>query len=289
MGMIAVLLTSIYSTRLLRIIFLNNIPSIVPFTLFKMAITQWTHKKIKKKNYILEDVEKPMFISMLFLLICSIIVGYFFSDLFIGFASNSWLYTFNNLSINYNFINIEFVPIIIKNLPIFFSLFALYITSILLNIIDLLTKFDIYKINQLYNNYLRNYLYNFSSFSYHAAYFNLIYNNIFIRFAKNMYLIYIKSLDRGFFEYIGPYGIFLLFRNIYYYYYNWFYVIISFTLYTIILFIIFIIFIFLLLKIPYLCLLFYNISLNSFFLICFIFLTNYLFLNTKNVKSVLVK
>lgn len=280
MGMIAVLLTSIYSTRLLRIVFLNKVSFIIPFSLFKMAIKQWTHKITKyNEDYILEDVEKPMFISMFFLLICSVIAGYVFSDLFIGFASNSWLYTFNTLSINQNFINIEFVPTLIKNLPIIFSLLALYLTSIILNILDILTKTDIYNWNKLYNNYLRHYIYNFSSFSYHAAYFNLIYNNIFIKFTQNMYLIYVKSLDRGFFEYIGPYGMFLFFRNIYYYYYNWFYVILSFTLYTIFLFISTIIFIILLLNIPSCVLLFYSVILNSIFLIFLIYLSNFLYLN----------
>lgn len=47
------------------------------------------HIKISKNKSDFEDLELPMFISMFFLLICSICVGYIFSDLFIGFGSNT--------------------------------------------------------------------------------------------------------------------------------------------------------------------------------------------------------
>ena len=49
-----------------------------------------------------------------------------------------------------------------------------------------------------------------SIISYHAGFFNTIYNAISIKLSFIVYDLIIKYLDRGFFEYVGPYGIYVL-------------------------------------------------------------------------------
>lgn len=103
-------------------------------------------------------------------------------------------------------------------MPIIISLICVFITSIFLNILDMLVPAH-YSYFKYYDKLLKvSHL--ISAFSYNAGFFNLIYNNMFTNFAQNMYLVYVKSLDRGVFEYFGPNGMFLLFRNLHYYYKN---------------------------------------------------------------------
>jgi hypothetical protein len=50
--------------------------------------------------------------------------------------------------------------------------------------------------------------YNFASWSFHASFYNTIYNKLFIIILKNSYWQVNKYLDKGFFEYFGPFGIY---------------------------------------------------------------------------------
>lgn len=43
---------------------------------------------------------------------------------------------------------------------------------------------------------------------YHALFFNVLYNNIFINVYKYSYYIHTKSMDKGVWEYLGPVGIY---------------------------------------------------------------------------------
>jgi len=49
-----------------------------------------------------------------------------------------------------------------------------------------------------------------SSFFYSSAYFNIIYNNFFEFFFKVSYVNVVKNMEKGFFEFLGPYGIYKL-------------------------------------------------------------------------------
>lgn len=43
---------------------------------------------------------------------------------------------------------------------------------------------------------------------YHALFFNVLYNNVFINVYKYSYYIHTKSMDKGVWEYLGPVGIY---------------------------------------------------------------------------------
>ena len=48
----------------------------------------------------------------------------------------------------------------------------------------------------------------FNSFFFLAGLFNILYNKIFICLYSVSYIIFTKYLDKGFFEKLGPYGIY---------------------------------------------------------------------------------
>lgn len=50
--------------------------------------------------------------------------------------------------------------------------------------------------------------YSFAGWSFHAGYFNTVYNKLFNIIFKNSYWQVNKYLDKGFFEYFGPFGIY---------------------------------------------------------------------------------
>lgn len=52
------------------------------------------------------------------------------------------------------------------------------------------------------------------AFGYHAGFFNVLYNNLFIILYNTSYSYNNKLLDKGFFEYFGPFGIYKFFYNL---------------------------------------------------------------------------
>ena len=63
----------------------------------------------------------------------SIIVGYFFSDLFIGIGNNYLDNSIYIMFVHFNYIDIEFLNPLIKNIPFFFTIIGILLTFILVN------------------------------------------------------------------------------------------------------------------------------------------------------------
>ena len=72
-SMIAVILTSIYSIRLLNIVFISTFPDIRMFNNYLVVIKHW---ECNKSDDIFKDVALAMFIPMFILMISSIIIVY---------------------------------------------------------------------------------------------------------------------------------------------------------------------------------------------------------------------
>jgi hypothetical protein len=81
-----------------------------------------------------------------FLGILSLVTGYYFKDLFTGFGSNYFSNNIYNMPNNFNSIELEFIPAIIKLLPVILS-FISFIIAIYLN-----KKFKYYQINTYFEN-----------------------------------------------------------------------------------------------------------------------------------------
>jgi NADH-ubiquinone oxidoreductase chain 5 len=148
-----------------------------------------------------------MIIPMFFLAILSIIVGFIFSDFFIGWGTYSWGSSIYILPKNFGVIDLEFLHPIKKNLGFFFSLLGLFIVFFLLNFYDKIFYRSL-KILKLKLNFIYNF---FGQFFYNAILLNFIYNNLFLFIFKFSYK-FTKILDKGFFELIGPFGFYKLFK-----------------------------------------------------------------------------
>jgi len=103
--------TAIYSFRLLEQVFWSD------FTGFKSVITK--HSKTT-------GVE--LFV-LGFLGILSLTTGYFFKDMFSGFGSNYFNTSINILPSNWLLLEAEFIPVLLKALPLVLTLFAFEVSS----------------------------------------------------------------------------------------------------------------------------------------------------------------
>jgi hypothetical protein len=122
-------------------------------------------------------------------------------------------------------LEVEFLPIEIKLIPIIFTLFSMllslfffknyiYIIYHIYNIyfiINFFFKKKIY-INKLNYNILIDFI-SFFKFFFNAYYFNEVYNSFIYKF-RNLGYILFKNLDKGFIETIGPMFIVNFIQNI---------------------------------------------------------------------------
>ena len=132
---------------------------------------------------------------LVFLSIGSIFSGYLFRDIFIGsgsdFFSNSILTKFESGS----FIENEFIPAVVKNIPSFIFVFAI------------LTVVLYY--SQGKNNLLHPYTLKVYSFLNRKYYFDFIYNKLLLYpFLKIIEKNALRHIDKGILEFIGPSGVF---------------------------------------------------------------------------------
>lgn len=181
LGTISAFFTSFYSFRLLYLTFLNNSNS---------------------QQQILKGAHEPSFF-MLFPLVLlafgSIFIGYITKDMFIGLGTNFWG---NSIFIHPTHISIldsEFIDYWIKLIPVIFSILGGLISFILYY----------YFSNNLLNFKLNTFIgYKLFSFLSKKWYFDKIYNEFIVQKSLDFgYNIGFKTLDRGFIEWLGPYGL----------------------------------------------------------------------------------
>jgi NADH-ubiquinone oxidoreductase chain 5 len=171
-----------------------------------------------------------MFISMFLLAVASMFIGYLFSDLMLGSGQSFWQDSIYVLPCHFSFVDVEFIHPFIKNLPVLLSILAMYITLFFLNIIEIWSRTGV-NLKWIYSKFLYPIWFIFASWSYHAGFFNTIYNYIFLQFFNLSYISMNKYLDKGLFEYWGPFGFYKMFRFLHkLFQYSW-YSIIYFSLF----------------------------------------------------------
>jgi NADH-ubiquinone oxidoreductase chain 5 len=255
MSLISALFTSIYSLKIIFYVFFHkiNINYIIYDYFMKNKIEVWN----------------LMYISLFFLIILSIISGYVFSDMFIGYGSLFWNNSIYQFSYNYNFIDIEFIHPLIKNLPIILCFIIMFIVYMILSNIYYI------KFNYIYYNI---YIY-IASFFYYGLFFNKIYNKIFYYIFYYSYTVTNKYLDKGLLEIIGPFGIYKLFfylnKKIIYMVSSLIYIYIFFYLFSLLMFFLLIILIN-----------FINLSfiINNLFIVIFFLLSFFCFNKVEKIK-----
>jgi NADH:ubiquinone oxidoreductase subunit 5 (subunit L)/multisubunit Na+/H+ antiporter MnhA subunit len=138
-----------------------------------------------------------MFISLSSLIVLSITSGYLFSDMFLGYGSsffNNSIFIFTN---HFNFLEIEFIHPIIKNLPV---IFCVLFSIIFIIIFETLTYNNFFG----YTTKLFFILRKISPFFYYAMFFDKLYNSIYKIILIYTYLVSSKYIDKGILELIGP-------------------------------------------------------------------------------------
>jgi NADH-ubiquinone oxidoreductase chain 5 len=180
LGTLAAFCTAFYSIRLLFLVFLAEPNG-------NRLITINSHEGSWRIVF-------PLFILSFF----SISIGYLTHDFFIGFGTNYWNDSIFILISNYSLVDIEFVNLFYKLLPLFVTIlgafFAYFIYSFNLDKYFLIKKTKIFK--------------KFYTFFNKKWYFDRIYNEIITqKFLNLSYFYTYKNIDRGLLETFGPSGI----------------------------------------------------------------------------------
>ena len=185
---ISVILTSFYTFRLLYIVFFNN-------TNITKRVIHYVHEP---KIY--------MCIPLILLSIFSVFIGYLGKDLFVGIGTTFWNSSIFILPKNYYFYESEELLPKKKWLPFYFTLFGFFLASFL----------NIYAVsfNKLFNYYKVLIIFVLSFFS-KKWYIDNLYNTFFVYpLIKLGYFFTFKTLDKGYLEFLGPFGISYLIEKI---------------------------------------------------------------------------
>lgn len=170
-------------------------------------------------------------IALVILFFGSVFIGFIFKDIFVGMGTDIWI---NNLDTEsykdtQRLLEVEFLPIEIKLIPIMFTLLAVVASLIFYknyvyliyfyymlyfnlkiylhtNIREILVETDKYENYPKFNRFkierLKSFL-NFFKFFFNAYYFNEIYNSFVYKYRGLGYLLF-KNLDKGLIEWLGP-------------------------------------------------------------------------------------
>jgi len=180
LGTLAAFCTAFYSIRLLFLVFLAE-PNGNRTIIFNAHEGSWR-------------IVFPLFL----LSFLSITIGYLTHDFFIGFGTNFWSESIFILTTNYSLVDIEFINLFYKLLPLFVTilgaLFAYYIYAFNLG------RYFIFKNTKIFKK-----IYSFFNKKW---YFDRVYNEIVTQNILDIsYFHTYKNIDRGILELFGPSGI----------------------------------------------------------------------------------
>jgi len=180
LGTLSVFSTSFYSIRLLYLVFLSE------------------PNGNRENIFMAHEPGYKMLLPLCLLCFFSIFIGFFTKDLFIGFGTNFWKNSIFIFPKSYLLVDVEFLHIFPKILPLFFSLIGGYLAFFVYS--TYLTKF--------YSNKNHDFFKVFYTFLNRKWYFDRVYNQYVSQNILNLsYDFFYKSIDRGLIEYFGPFGL----------------------------------------------------------------------------------
>jgi len=184
-GVFSAFFTAVYSFRLIFFVFIKK-------------------TNIYKNDLHVEETNINIIIPLFILSIMSIITGYLFSDLFIGIGNNYFNSSIYINFMHFNYIDIEFLNPLIKNIPFFITIFGILLSYLIIN----------YKIKNKNIFFIFYFIKkNMYIFFFNAAFSNYFYNKILVFLIKIFYIINIKYIEKGFLELYGPVGLYIKFRK----------------------------------------------------------------------------
>lgn len=151
-------------------------------------------------NKIISNVhEAPgqMLFVFVILSLLSIFSGFLTSEIFIGIGSDFFWDSIFILPNNMYTTDIEFLCTFYKNIPVFFSLFGIFVVTVFYSLdYRFYLKFQFQSLNKIYN------------FISQKWYIDYLYNQyIGYNLLKASYNIFFKVIDKGIIEILGPTGI----------------------------------------------------------------------------------
>lgn len=184
-ALVSIILTSIYSIRLLCFVFLYEYDGFRSLVLY------------------IKDCPLYMNIVLVILSLFSIFIGFFAYDAMVGFGTDFWQ---NSLFVYFLF-DYEFVGLYVKLLPVFYSIYGLLLFAFLYNINLFYTH--------LFNFQIFPFFYKILFFLNRKWYFDKLYNEYIIDYILSVfsYNIMLKLFDKGIIDFFGPYG-FVYFFNV---------------------------------------------------------------------------
>ncbi len=208
LNILTAFLTSFYSIKIIRLTFCNTHNSYY-----------FIYYNNKKKQIEIKESGIFILISLIILFFGSVFIGYIFKDLFIGMGTDVWINNLDTESFidSQKLLEVEFLPIEIKLIPIFFTLLGIILSSLFFRyyifILFILYKifyffklffisYSFHNINKLNINTFKQFLGIFKFF-FNAYYFNEIYNFYIYKY-RNLGTSLFKNLDKGIIEWIGP-------------------------------------------------------------------------------------
>jgi len=183
MCLISAFLTAFYSFRVLYFVFL--------------AMPNFTNSKRLSLDSI-HDMSILMFTALAPLAIGSIFLGYYIKDTLVGLGTSFWLSSIFFKSSILTYFDAEFLPVIVKLSPTIFGIIG-FGSSIVMYL---------YFFNEVHDFKLFNH---FGRYTYTVLakkwLFDVVYNKFLTKFGLWFGNVTFSMMDRGLFEYIGPYGI----------------------------------------------------------------------------------
>lgn len=191
LGCLSVCLTSYYSFRLLFLTFLS------PVTAHKQSIRNC------------HEAPGPMAFALILLCFGSIFLGFFAKDMMVGLGTDFWGSSIFILPKNYVLVESEYIPQIIKFLPLGLTLLgALFAFLVSANYQG---QKAAYAAKTSQGKLFRRLYLMLNK----RWFFDKVYNDFIAQKALLWgYHVSFKTLDKGSFEYIGPYGISILFKQL---------------------------------------------------------------------------
>jgi len=180
LGIISVTITSFYSFKLIYLVFVSN-----PNT-------------FKRSFFSSSEAPFGMALALTILSVCSIFLGFLTKDIFIGLGTPFWCNSIVILPSHLNVIDSEFIPLYIKWLPLYATIFGGFFSVIIYHIFA--NSLFLFYLN---NTYLR-YLYIFFSKKW---FLDRLQNDLIVSFfLRSGYIVTYKLIDKGLIEFLGPLG-----------------------------------------------------------------------------------
>nr|UNJ18905.1 NADH dehydrogenase subunit 5 [Cyanidiaceae sp.] len=184
LGLVTVSLTAFYSFRLLFLVFLNSPNSSV-----------LVFNKVKDCSFYIK-------ISLIFLAVGSIFLGYLTKEMFVGISTDFWDNSLFFKLDHIDFIESEYLHFLIKWIPFFFSLFGIlvcyffnYFFHATFLKVQLKFRHFLFFLNKKWN-------------------WDYIYTSIAYKFMNFGYFVSFKLIDKGVLEFFGPRSLIGLIGNL---------------------------------------------------------------------------